>query len=739
MDVLSTSGNFLLILFGFGFLIFVHELGHFLAARWAGIRVDCFAIGMGPTIVSWRRGLGFRAGSTDRDLFERHGRVGAQMSDAELAGHGLGETEYTLRLLPIGGYVRMLGQEDANPSAVSDAPRSYQSCPIGKRMVVVSAGVIMNLITAVILFWIAFAVGVRFPAPVVGGAIPGTPAALAVASNASAAGLAADAPAGLMPGDRVLSIDGARVDTFADVVLAGAMSRPAPGDRTRGQPMELLVERSGATEPLRFTLQPELDEGDGLLKIGVGGGPALSPTITDVDESRATVTKLLANAGFDALVPGATLASVNGAAVRTLDEVEWGIARGDGSPLATVWSLPVGEGGADDATRTVALTLTPQASLQTMLVPVGEDRMAVNGLFGLSPLLRVEEPVRDGVNADVFRPGDILLRAGTVDAPNFADLRAVANAAIDQGTLAVTLLRDGTEMTLEARVNARGRLDVHVSAATNLPRIARPVTSVLVPEASDANDGAAPSTAAQRAAAPALRDQPTPAAALDLVAGSTITDIAGTPVSDWNGIRAAFRTATASALATGERATVEIGLVLPLLDRSRSTQSITLGAEDIRALHGLGWRSPLPPTIFDPSFVTLKATGPLHAVSMGLHETKKLVLQVYLTLDRLVRGTIGVDKLNGPVGIFHIGVKVADQGFMFLLFFIALLSVNLAVMNFLPLPIVDGGLFLFLIYEKIVGRPPSIGFQNAATAVGLLLIGSIFLITFYNDVARLIG
>ncbi len=737
MDFLTTSGNFLLILFGFGFLIFVHELGHFLAARWAGIRVDCFAIGMGPTIVSWRRGLGFRAGSTDRDLVERHGCVGAQMSDAELARHGLGETEYTLRLLPIGGYVRMLGQEDANPAAVSDAPRSYQRCPIGKRMVVVSAGVVMNLITAVILFWIAFAVGVRFPAPVLGGALPGSPAALAVASNAEAAGLAPDAPAGVLPGDRVLSIDGAPVATFADVVLAGAMSRPAAGDRSRGQPMELLVEREGTKEPLRFTLQPELDEADGLLKIGVGGGPALSPTITDVEESRATVTKLLANAGFEALPPGSTLESVNGRPVHTLDEVEWDIARGDGSPLETRWSLPSETGGQGD--RTLALTLTPQAALQGMQVRVGEDRIVINGLFGISPLLRVEEPVRDGVNADIFRPGDVLLRAGPVDAPNFADLREVASAAASLGTLPVTVLRDGKETTLTARINPRGRLDVHVSVATNLPRIARPVTSVLVPEEAAPAAGTDAPAGAARTAPPSFRDQPTPAAALDLVAGSTITDVAGTPVSDWNGIRAAFRAATASALASGEAATVEIGLVLPLLDRSRSVQTMTLSPEDIRSLHGLRWRSPLPPTIFDPSFVTLKATGPLHAVSMGLHETKKLVLQVYLTLDRLVRGSIGVDKLNGPVGIFHIGVKVADQGFMFLIFFIALLSVNLAVMNFLPLPIVDGGLFLFLVYEKIVGRPPSIGFQNAATAVGLLLIGSIFLITFYNDVARLIG
>ena len=85
----------------------------------------------------------------------------------------------------------------------------------------------------------------------------------------------------------------------------------------------------------------------------------------------------------------------------------------------------------------------------------------------------------------------------------------------------------------------------------------------------------------------------------------------------------------------------------------------------------------------------------------------------------------------------HIGVNIVDRGFIYMLFFLGMISVNLAVINFLPLPIVDGGLFLFLIYEKLKGKPPSIAFQNASTIVGLFLIGTIFIVTFYNDVMRL--
>ena len=118
-DLLSV----LLVPLGIGLVIFVHELGHFLAARWAGIRADGFAIGMGPVVLSYRRGVGVRFGSCDEVVRARSGRLPIEMSDRELAEAGLGETEYSLRLLPIGGFVKMLGPEDGNPGATSNDPK----------------------------------------------------------------------------------------------------------------------------------------------------------------------------------------------------------------------------------------------------------------------------------------------------------------------------------------------------------------------------------------------------------------------------------------------------------------------------------------------------------------------------------------------------------------------------------------------------------------------------------------
>ena len=143
--MLDTVLNLPAVIIGFGALIFFHELGHFLAAKWAGVRTGAFAVGMGPVLLSWRKGIGCIVGSSNARVVELTGSPADKLSDEELASHGLGETEYSLRLLPLGGFVSMLGQEDGKPEAVSDDPRSYNLAPVPKRMVIISAGVVSSL------------------------------------------------------------------------------------------------------------------------------------------------------------------------------------------------------------------------------------------------------------------------------------------------------------------------------------------------------------------------------------------------------------------------------------------------------------------------------------------------------------------------------------------------------------------------------------------------------------------
>src|SRR5919107_4559190 len=154
--------SIVLLIVGFGFVIFWHELGHFLAAKWVGIKVEQFAVGFGHALLSWRKGMGVTVGSSGKK-FEELSRAGAAA--------GIGETEYRLNWIPLGGYVKMLGQDDLRPNAVSDDPRAYPHKSVGARMLVISAGVIMNIILAALLFMGLFMVGHKVPPAVVGGII----------------------------------------------------------------------------------------------------------------------------------------------------------------------------------------------------------------------------------------------------------------------------------------------------------------------------------------------------------------------------------------------------------------------------------------------------------------------------------------------------------------------------------------------------------------------------------------
>src|SRR6187402_1827550 len=125
MDLLSKLdwlSSFLQMVLGFSFVFFVHELGHFLAAKWTGIKVTQFALFFGPAVFSWRKGIGFRRGSTEPELNKRINEYLAKEKlarneeppsgevtwppadiDRATAALGLGETEYRLNWVPLGG------------------------------------------------------------------------------------------------------------------------------------------------------------------------------------------------------------------------------------------------------------------------------------------------------------------------------------------------------------------------------------------------------------------------------------------------------------------------------------------------------------------------------------------------------------------------------------------------------------------------------------------------------------
>jgi RIP metalloprotease RseP len=141
-----------------------------------------------------------------------------------------------------------------------------------------------------------------------------------------------------------------------------------------------------------------------------------------------------------------------------------------------------------------------------------------------------------------------------------------------------------------------------------------------------------------------------------------------------------------------------------------------------------------------PKMVVLQESNPAQAMMIGLRKTYHFIVRVYMQMNRMIfTRSLGLDQISGPVGIIKMGGDIAAAGMPVLLYFLALISANFAVLNFLPLPILDGGMFVFLIIEKIKGEPVSLKVQVATQLIGLTLIIGIFLFVTFQDIAKIAG
>lgn len=205
-----TASAALAIVVVFGTLIFIHEFGHFILAKRAGVQVDEFALGFGPRLFAVRRG----------------------------------ETEYTLRIFPLGGFVRMAGMYPQRDQDVTIAPpgRGFNDKTVWQRMAIVVAGPVMNLVlAAVLLILVLSAVGVPRPTLMVEALEEGRPAAVA----------------GLRPGDRVVAIDDRPLKDWLDLQQRVGASP--------GRDLTFLVRRDG--QELTFVVRPEEEDGRGFVGI----------------------------------------------------------------------------------------------------------------------------------------------------------------------------------------------------------------------------------------------------------------------------------------------------------------------------------------------------------------------------------------------------------------------------------------------------------------------------------------
>jgi len=219
------------------FAIFFHELGHYLTARWSGIKISQFFIGFGPTLWSRRGGRLEVVETPDGELVERP------------------ETEYGIKALPLGGYVKVLGMSPFEDVPPEEHPRSFQAVSYWKRAVVLLAGSVTHFITASVVIMLILTV--------VGLPDPDRPT-LRVSSLATELEDGTQAPAfkaGIEPGDRIVAVDGNRFEDW-DAMRDYIRDRP-------GQRLTVTVVRGERELQLPITPAPTTEEGREIGVIGV--------------------------------------------------------------------------------------------------------------------------------------------------------------------------------------------------------------------------------------------------------------------------------------------------------------------------------------------------------------------------------------------------------------------------------------------------------------------------------------
>jgi regulator of sigma E protease len=236
-----------------GILVFIHEFGHFAAAKLSGMRADVFAIGFGKRLFGWNKKSGFSLGELPKDF------------------DGEGHTDYRLSLLPLGGYVKIAGMidESMDTSFAEKEPQPYEfrAKPLWAKVFVITAGVFMNLMLAWVIFW-----GANF--------FQGKPVTPTTTIGFVEPGSKADS-AGFKTGDKIISVNGKSVNNWEDL-------RSDIFINTLGENLTIKVLRNGAEDNL-FVYRKIIpdDESKGLFLIPNGVKPAIGEVLKNSPAEKA--------------------------------------------------------------------------------------------------------------------------------------------------------------------------------------------------------------------------------------------------------------------------------------------------------------------------------------------------------------------------------------------------------------------------------------------------------------------
>lgn len=220
-------------------------------------------------------------------------------------------------------------------------------------------------------------------------------------------------------------------------------------------------------------------------------------------------------------------------------------------------------------------------------------------------------------------------------------------------------------------------------------------------------------------------DKDSPAWKAGLAKGDLIESIDGTPISSWEEM------AEIISGSNGKRLLVSVvrnGAVLKLDILPELKTAKNIFGEDIKR-HAIGISSA-------GDFYT-KKLNPFQALFESIRQTYKITHLTVVSIAKLIQGTLSAKTLGGPIMIAEMAGQQAREGIANLAFFIALLSINLAVLNFLPIPVLDGGHLLFFFIEAVIGKPVNTKMREIAQQVGIFVLVALMIYVFYNDITRI--
>ena len=686
---INTFGNILLTMLGFGAVVLVHEFGHFIVAKLAGIKVEAFSIFMPPILLGVQKmENGFRFRILPKFFPKENDESGDGLLSFTAGKKGkAGETEYRIGLIPFGGFVKLLGQEDTGPVKAGDDPRSFANKPFTSRAAVLAAGVVFNTISAIAVFMIVFLVGIKLSPAIVGGVIPDSPAARA----------------GLKAGDEIIEIAGKSDDLdFSNIGIAAALSG-------RDEEVALRVRHEdGSEEDLALVAEQQL--GEPLKAFGIFLPKSL--TIAEISDVNALRERI-------GLLSGDHIKAVNGRDVQAHWELEEEVAN---ALVPEVTLLAERAGMVEPIESRIRLNLSPAENYAI------ETESDLSHICSMVPRLRITAVlgkrlsiidkiiswfdkllIKMGIRKEAVdtRPrlqkGDIILVVGDVENPTFKELRDIT-AEYEDKELPIKVLRvdaNGVEETLTIIVKPKRRrgsdralIGIVPMLDTERPVVAKTITAEGGPEK------------------------------LDIQRGAVITAVDGVPVSNFYDIIREIRKYSGERITIDWRLNEEIaGDVVLTVDNGEEFITVKSDFAELIPFEGLKR--------------LYKASGPIDAVAMGCKKTVVFIAQTYVTLKRLISGLVSPKNLMGPVGIITFSYRiVAEQPLVYYVYFLGLISAVIAVFNFLPLPPLDGGLVVLLLVEKIKGSALSERTQGAIAYVGWVLIGTLLLYVTFNDIVR---